>query len=187
MNLSKRASFLILPVILISYSLAALLVYQQQSQSLQKLEQNQLDHRVGELQTAFNSYSSFVDAYQLSLIEGDVLANYFRDSQNIYRGKILTANMESSVQRYFHNKNEFVSLAIIDKGNNLTYYIENSTDPFASAAPEQFTFAATMQKKKQLMSWQHLSLEKSSLIQQGFSIDSRTFAPPLISDMNHAI
>lgn len=187
MNLSKRASFLILPVILVSYALAALLVYQQESESLKRLEQNQIDHRMGELQSTFNTYRGFVDAYQLSLVEGDVLASYFRDPLNIYRGKILTANLENSVKRYLGSKNEFASLSIIDRKNDLAFYIENSTDPFATATPEQFALSEIMRTQKLLVHWQHLQKEKFSIIQQGFAIDSRTFAPPLITDMNHSI
>ncbi|MGH1461778.1 MAG: putative bifunctional diguanylate cyclase/phosphodiesterase [Neptuniibacter sp.] len=187
MNLGKRASFLILPVILVSYALAALSFYQQQSQSLFRLEQNQLDHKLSKLHASFNLYSHFVDAYQLSLIEGEALANYFREPNNIYRGQILTANLESSITRYFGNNNEFASLSIIDKENNLTYYIENSTDPFSSANPEQFILSASMHKRKLLRLWQHIPKNSSSIIQQAVALDARTFAPPLITDMEHVI
>lgn len=188
MNLSKRASLLILPVILISYALAALGIYDNLRQSVMSNEQSRLEYRLSGLQSTFSLYSTFVDAYMVSLIEGNVLGEFIYDANNIYRERILNNNLESAIHRFRSQNPEFVSLSIINKFGEVLYYSENSTDPFGMIQPAQQAMAKSLFELGKLDDWQHLMLGKvESIIQQGQSIDTRTMAPPLPTQLENTV
>ncbi|WP_415904120.1 putative bifunctional diguanylate cyclase/phosphodiesterase [Neptuniibacter sp. QD48_55] len=180
MNLNKRASFLILPIIFVSYALAALVAYEQQSQSIQKLEQHKLNLRLSALHSEFSTYDRFLDAYLVSLLEGETLENFIRDTSNIYRDRMLTNNLESAIERYFNNLTEFISLAVLDENDDVLFYIENSTDPFSTIRDEQLRLAENIQEEKKLNIWEHHFQSHGTIMQQGIAIDSRTLTTPLI-------
>lgn len=187
MNLSKRASLLILPVILVSYALTMLMIYQQEKQSLYQFESNTLEHKLSKLQASFNSYNIFVDSYLLSLLEGETFGKYIREPDNIYKLKVLTSNLQSVIQRYFNNRGEFASLSVVEQGQKTSLYVENSTDPFATIRPIQLALAARLHENQQSQQWEHLLQKEHSIIQKGISLDSRTLAVPLSNQQEYII
>lgn len=187
MNLSKRASLLILPVILVSYALAMMVIYQQEKQSLYTLEVNLLEHKLSKLKSSFNSYQNFVDSYLLSLLEGETFAKYIQDPDNIYKVKVLTANLNSVIERYFERRDEFASLSVIKQGKTLSLYIENSFDPFSTVKPMQMNLAKRLNKDSRNKEWEHLIQNGHTIIQKGLSLDSRTLQAPVFNQEDHVI
>ncbi|MCP4598811.1 bifunctional diguanylate cyclase/phosphodiesterase [Neptuniibacter sp.] len=187
MNLNKRAGLLILPVILVSYILAAFFIYEQQAKSIHQLEQNKLDLRLNNLRSEFLAYNRFVDAYQTFLIEGDTLAQFIRDTDNIFRDRMLSSNLKSAISRYFSNKSQHASLSIITSDNQKIFYVENSTDPFADISTVQLNMAAVMQEKKVFQSWRHYPHLAPAIIQKGVTVDSRTLSSPHVNQLNHTL
>lgn len=187
MNLNKRASTLILPVIFVSYALTALVIYEQQSRSIQQLEQNKLDLRLSTLLSEFSFYDHFLDAYLVSLLEGETLEKYIREPNNIYRDSILSANLKSAVKRYFNSSEKFTSLSIIDSRQQNLFYVENSTDPFSTIQDEQLKMASAMQSSNQINKWEHHLQPSGSLIQHGISIDSRTLTTPHATQLDNTL
>ncbi|MGB1239953.1 MAG: hypothetical protein ACPG4U_17175, partial [Pseudomonadales bacterium] len=59
MNLAKRTSFLILPVVVLCYGLITWFVYVRECAALEKLEQSRLELQVEGLKTSFTQYTSF--------------------------------------------------------------------------------------------------------------------------------
>ncbi|WP_317930493.1 EAL domain-containing protein [Halioxenophilus sp. WMMB6] len=186
MKLGTRASLLILPVIIFSYGLAAFAVYQQQCQLLVDTEQNRIQFRLGELRSSFTTYNSFADAYLVSLAEGDALTTFIREPNNIYRAKLLSGSLRASLKRYFTEAAEFASLTIVDN-NQVIYYTENSTDPFAEATAEEVNFANEMLRNKQLQQWQLSVQNGTTKILQGLILDARTLAPPIPTQLENTI
>ncbi|WP_261844481.1 putative bifunctional diguanylate cyclase/phosphodiesterase [Aliamphritea ceti] len=184
MNLGKRTSLLILPVIIVSYAMIAWIIYEHECESLYKLENNRLEQRASLIGFTFTSYNSFLDTYLTSLIEGNVLASYLRNPNNIYRERMLTSHLEASISRVRRGQQTFASLSIFDTDNSLSLYIENSTDPFAEVRSEQVALAQQMIKQKQVKVWDHTYTEaptaEKSVIQQGVAIDSKTLLSPTL-------
>ncbi|EAR62283.1 putative bifunctional diguanylate cyclase/phosphodiesterase [Neptuniibacter caesariensis] len=187
MNLNKRASILILPVILISYILIALVVYNQQSQSIRQLEQNKLNLRLSALRSEFTRYNSFLDAYLVSLVEGETLARFIREPENIYQDRRLTENLSSSVRRFFSNNTEFASLSVLNTDQQLIFYVENSLDPFGEIRQSQLEMAQRMRKEKVLSIWEYRAEAEEAIMQQGIMLDSRTLTPPQITQLEHTL
>lgn len=187
MNLGKRASLLILPVVIIGYLMVAWVVYKQECDTLHQLEKNRLDYRAGQIQSAFFSYSTFLEAYLVSLIEGDTLSAYLKEPENIYRGRMLDSHLKASIERVRAEQNTFASLTVLNPDHSVSFYIENSTDPFAEVRPQQIFFARKMENEKKLRVWEHINLDDgSSLLQQAVAIDSRTLAKPTPSQLSSA-
>ncbi len=181
MNLEKRTSLLILPVIIISYAMIAWIIYERESHSLQALEKNRLEQRASTIGFTFTSYNNFLDTYLTSLLEGNVLAAYLRNTNNIYREKMLTSHLEAAISRVRHNQQTFASLSIFDSDNTPSLYIENSTDPFAEIRPAQTRFAHEMAEQKMRRHWEHLSDNPAyTSIQQGIAIDAKTLLTPTL-------
>lgn len=186
MNLSKRASVLILPVILLSYALAALLVYEQQKTSIVEIEQNKLELRLSILQAEFTSYDNFIGAYLVSLVEGEALTRFIRNPNNIYNERAITLHLESAVSRFFNNRAEFASISMLSPQGEPLLYVENSTDPFASMRSEQQVLAKKMREEGLIKLWEHKA-QSTSVIQQGLLLDSRTIADPHKGQLQHAL
>jgi len=180
MNLNKRASLLIFPIICFCYIVAAFFVYQQQSASIQQFEQKKLNLRLSALQSEFSTYDRFLDAYLVSLLEGHTLAQFIRDTSNIYRDRMLANNLESAIKRFFHDHTKFVSLAVIDKNNKPLFYIENSIDPFSNIKQEQLQLALKLRQEQKIEIWEYHPDINNAILQQGITIDSRTLSTPLL-------
>lgn len=188
MTLSKRAALLIFPVILAGYILTAFQVYSLQKDSISRLEQNRLNQRMTEFKAAFSTYSSFVDSYLFSMQTGERLRLFIAEQDDLYRQTALGASLKRAIMRFQQQTSGFVSFALIGPELDVQYYFENSPDPFASISAEQINFARQALEKGRLTSWEHLTGKKpNSVIQQSALIDSRTFSPPLASQLTHAI
>lgn len=188
MNLSKRASLLILPVILCSYVLVAIGLYGSLKKSIFQNEKGRLESHLQQLKSQFSIYTAFTESYLISLVEGEVLGEFVNDPNHLYRKKDLTSKLETAVKRFKHNKPEFMSVSLIDRSGQVLYYSENSLDPFSTIKSEQLDFAQGLYKDKLLYSWEHKKLDSGGTVfQQAQSIDYRTLAPPLETQLEHTV
>lgn len=187
MNLSSRASFVILPVLVISYVLIAFLIYQQESASIKQLELGKLELRGSALKNEFTSYERFLNAYLVSLVEAEALARFIREPDSIYKERELTTTLKASIQRYFSNTLEFASLSVLDSENKVLVYVENSTDPFAQIRPELVQMSAEMLDKKRTNYSKTFSDKTINLMAQGAMIDSRTLTAPLTTQLEDTL
>jgi diguanylate cyclase (GGDEF)-like protein len=184
MNLAKRASLLILPVVIISYTLIALFIYDRERSAIEKFETSKLELRAAHLKFSYSSYSRFIVSYLSSLIEGERLSLYLNDTDNIYREKMLTSHLEAAVNRFEGTNPMFASLSIFASNDAVKLYIENSTDPFAQIQPEQRELVAEVARKKRHTLWQYKLLEDQSIIQYAITLDPRTLLMPIVLKEN---
>ena len=141
------------------------------------------------MESVFRDYTAFLDAYLISLIDGDGLARFLADKDNVYREKILMKNLESAVSRFHDGGTEYVSLTVLDNdGKELLFFSEISLDPFAEVRPEIIQFSREMKSAGMAQNWRYLKEDReSSLIIQGVAVDRRTFREPLPSQKDQLV
>jgi diguanylate cyclase (GGDEF)-like protein len=180
MNLAKRASLVILPVVISSYLLVACFMYEREEAAILNLEQSKLEQHADHLKSAYASYRGFIIAYLSTLIEGEILAGYLSDSSNVYREKMLTAHLKSAVNRFEGDGQLFASLTLFNADDEVYLYLENSIDPFATMPAAQQTLIKNMGQSKQLERWEHVTKNAQSLLQYAIALDPRTLAMPVL-------
>lgn len=180
MNLAKRASLVILPVVISSYILAACFIYDREEAAILNLEQSKLEQRIDHLKTAYSSYQGFIVAYLSTLIEGEILGGYLYDTRNVYREKMLTAHLKSAVNRFEGDEQLFASLSLFDLNDEVYLYLENSIDPFATIPASQQKLIKQMDQAKQFERWQHVNTNDQGILQYAITLDPRTLAMPVL-------
>ncbi|MGB0732596.1 MAG: hypothetical protein ACPGPF_02485, partial [Pontibacterium sp.] len=188
MKLEKRASFLILPVLLLSYALVAFEVYDRQSQSLLNLEKARLALRLTELQSVFHKYDAFLESYETSLVDGQLLKSYLTKPNDRYRERVVSSSLTSAIHRFQQDYQGYASLAIINADNSLIYYTADSSDPFTTIQPEQTELAQRMQNKgfAHHAEFIHTS-QPTALLMHGFTINPHTYDEPLATQLDNAL
>jgi diguanylate cyclase (GGDEF)-like protein len=184
MNLAKRASLLILPVVILSYTLMGWFIYERECRAIAKFEQNKLEQRADHLKFSYASNSRFIVSYLSSLIEGGVLSAYLNGTDDIYRQKMLTSHLKTAVKRFEGERQIFASIALFNSKDELNLYIENSDDPFAEISQQQRNLVKQMNEQKQFNLWNHLSIKGQSVVQRGITLDSRTLFAPVLFDQS---
>lgn len=187
MNLSRRAAFLVFPVIAAGYTLAAIQVYSSQSSSITRLEQTRLDNRLIELKSSFDSYQSFINGFILNVSNGDKLRDFLREKDDAYR----IISLRNGIDRYvsgFQQKNFGVaSFAVVNPELESEYYFENSTNPFSTISPDQIKFAEALFKEGRFDGRTHNIRSDTSQIIQGRIIHAYTFTQPHRINFDHSI
>ena len=188
MKLAKRASYLILPVILGSYMIIASGIYNIQKNSLSHLEQNALSHRLAELSSRFSSYKSLTKSYVFTLIQSDELRLFLQESNDQYRAIALGRNLQAAQKQLSHHPSKFMSLAIIDNKGQIQHYFENSQDPFAKIRPKLLKLGFSLHSEGKLNRWDHVrDSGNGTLIVYSGLIDTRTFSPPIKTQLSHSV
>ncbi|GAA6152578.1 putative bifunctional diguanylate cyclase/phosphodiesterase [Pseudoteredinibacter isoporae] len=187
MNLRTRTSILLLPVIALSYALSAWWIYQEERATLIQLEKSKLEQKITALHSSISNYKSFQDAYLMSLLDGDLLAQFLIDTNNIYRSNILQRHMESSLGRFSAAEEPFLSLLVLDEKNEVILHLENSQDPFAEVSPRQMAAAMTLRQDKTISSATgHFDADGHLMLYQSLAIDLRTLQAPILSQIGQA-
>jgi diguanylate cyclase (GGDEF)-like protein len=184
MNLAKRASLLILPVVILSYTLMGWFIYERECRAIAKFEQNKLEQRADHLKFAYVSNSRFIVSYLSSLIEGGVLSAYLNGTDDVYRQKMLTSHLKTAVKRFEGKRQIFASIALFNNKDELNLFIQNSDDPFAEISQQQRNLVKQMNEQKQFNLWNHLSVKGQSVVQRGITLDSRTLFTPVLFDQS---
>lgn len=187
MNLKRRTSLLLLPVIAISYMLSSWWIYQEERTTLLQLESAKLEQRISSLRSSVLNYKGFQDAYAMSLIDGDLLAKFLLDYDNIYRTQLLQRHMESSLSRFDSVEKPKLSLYIVDSHDRVMLYLENSQDPFAQPGTRQQKLSRELRKNKQVDGAAiEIGAKGQLILYRSHAIDVRTLKPPIPSQVNNA-
>lgn len=187
MSLSKRAAFLILPVIVAAYTLAAFQVYLSQSDAITRLEQTRLDNRLIELRSSFESYRSFINGFVLNVANGDKLRNFLQEKNDAYRIISLRNGIDRYVAGFQQQSLGVSSFAVVNPQLEPEYYFEDSTDPFSTISAEQLAFARHLFREKMFIGKAHFKGEQGSRIVQGYILDASTLTRPLHIDGEHSV
>lgn len=182
MKLSTRILLLIAPVIIISAATSSYIIYASQKDALIKREDSYLQLNMEKLAGHFRQASSFLNSYAYTLTKSDIVRQYFLRSQNPYRELELIDNLQETIQVLQAGDASFASLAILDSNQELLYYAENSTDPFAEIDPAILTHL--QQNYQKTLKFSNISYVLNSqgdgMLVRYEVLDKRTIARPLI-------
>ena len=188
MNLRTRTSLLLLPVIVISYALSSWWIYQQERGTLLELEVAKLEQKLSSLHSGYMDFRNFQDAYLMSLIEGDLLAQYLSEPDNIYRLRMLQRHMDSALKRQLSQSKPYLSILILNADNQQLLYLENSLDPFAEVSTEEVQFARQLRTQGfAKRSSVHIDSNEEMYLYQAITLDESTYKQPLPSQLDEAL
>ncbi len=182
MTLGKRAFFLIFPVVLAGYLLAALSVYFVQGHSVLALERTRLSQQLDHMAALFRNEVNQSRGFLYSILEGNAVRLFVSESDEAYRNNALGLRLQQSVRSLSDDPKRFISFAILNPDLTTGYYFENSDDPFAEIGAPQFTLANRLAGGSQLRDWTFLhDAGTRQLIVYSEFIDPVTFSRPLPS------
>jgi diguanylate cyclase (GGDEF)-like protein len=187
MNLSKRAAFLIFPVIAAGYTLAAIQVYSSQGASIVRMEQTRLDNRLVELKSSYDAYENFINAFVLNVSEGEKLRDFLREKDDAYRIISLRNGMDRYVSSFQQNDDGTASFALIGPDLETKYYFEDSTNPFSTTSPAQLEFAERLFETNQFEGRIHHVDDDTSRIIHGQILDATTFKQPVRINIDQSV
>lgn len=140
MKLSTKILLLIAPVILFSTATSSYIIYSTQKSSFIKREDNALQLSMEKLAGYFRQSRSFLNSYSYTLTKSDMVKNYFMVDDNPNRELELIDNLHETIQLLQDGDDSFTGLALLDGDRTLSYYAENSSDPFAKMDPKVLEF-----------------------------------------------
>ena len=188
MTLGKRAFFLIFPVVLTGYLLAAVSVYIVQSHSVVALERARLSQQLDHIAALFRNEVGQSRSFLYSLLEGNAVRLFVSETDEAYRNNALALRLQQSIRSLSDDPKKFISFAILNPDLTTGYYFENSEDPFAEIGELQFALARRLTGGSQLRDWTYLHApQMRPLIVYSEFIDPVTFGRPLPSTKKSAL
>ncbi|WP_377292313.1 putative bifunctional diguanylate cyclase/phosphodiesterase [Rhizobium sp. SG2393] len=182
MTLIKRTSLLIFPVVLLGYAVAALLVYLVESKAVRDLQEAKLAQQLDHLAALFDSDLNQSRTFLYGLADSSALRLFIEEQNEGYRSAALGVRLQQSVKSLTSDPRKFVSFALLKPDLTLSYYFENSDDPFATIGASQRENARQLQDGSDVMSWSFVEGEgQRPLIIYSQFIDPSTLNPPIAS------
>ncbi len=188
MTLGKRAFFLIFPVVLAGYLLAALSVYFAQGHSVFALERARLSQQLDHLAALFRNEVNQSRGFLYSILEGNAVRLFVSETDQTYRDNALALRLQQSIRSLSDDPKMFISFTILNPDLTPGYYFENSEDPFAEIGMSQLLLARRLTGGSQLRDWTYLhDPQMRPLIVYSEFIDPVTFSRPLPSAKKNAL
>ncbi|EGU49864.1 sensory box/GGDEF family protein [Vibrio orientalis CIP 102891 = ATCC 33934] len=132
MKLNTRVLLLVAPVIMLSAAVSSYSIYINQKDALIKRENSYLQLSMEKLAGHFRQSLALINSYSLTLTKSDIIRNYFGQADNPYREVKLISNLQTTIETLQSNKQDDIAVAIVDSNQNVKFYADNQTDPFAS-------------------------------------------------------
>ncbi|MGL4829008.1 MAG: putative bifunctional diguanylate cyclase/phosphodiesterase [Vibrio sp.] len=181
MKLNHRILLLIAPVILLSAAASSYIIYTSQKNALLKKTDSYLQLNIEKLASHYQQAQALVNSYAFTLAKSDIIRHYFSLEKNPYREMELVDNLRETLHILERSDGQPVSLAILNGNEELLYYAENSSDPFAEIDPKVRGYV-----KQRLQSTQNTSDISYTTNSQGEGIlvrydmlDTQTLSTPL--------
>ncbi|MDP1929886.1 MAG: EAL domain-containing protein [Gammaproteobacteria bacterium] len=190
MNLSRRSLLVITPVMLLSFLVASLIVFEQTQNFVERQEQNRLNYAVSELSAVFNQYTTFTDSYLHSVTESHAFHEYLQASDEAYSELALVRSVEDSLRTFRQHRSNYLSVTIARNYQNpeISYYFELSDNPFSTISEPLADFAFSMFERTRLTSWEYLQPEgQRNTIVKAQLVDRYTFSSPLPSQLDNSV
>jgi c-di-GMP phosphodiesterase len=187
-TLSKRALFLIFPVVLAGYLLAALSVHFAVNRSIRALEHAKLSQRLEHTAAVFQNEIQRSKSFLNALLNGNVLRQFVAETDTRYRLTALGVRLQESIKSSSDDPVGYVSFAILNSRLETNYYFENSWDPFAAIDEPQRELARKLIAGSRLSDLTYLDAagERPRIVYSLF-IDPVTFARPMPSSKANAL
>jgi diguanylate cyclase (GGDEF)-like protein len=191
MNLSKRALLVILPIIFLSYCIAAVSVYFSLENSVKRAEQNSLDLALTELTSSFNQYTTFAESYLHALQESGAFRHLLSEEDDIYRHVALNAAIEKSIRGFKQHQSEKFSFLIVRPFPELKelFYFELSEDPFAPLDQSLREDYLSVLSKKAVNDWRYIEGAdgvKPAIVISNL-VDRSTYSEPIVNQYDNSV
>lgn len=190
MNLNKRALLVITPVVLLSFIVASMVVYENARNFLERQEQYRLNSAVAQLEATFGRYTSFAESYLLSITQSQALHQYllFLDDETSDLG--LARNLEDTLRATDAQVTDYLSVTVGMNAAQPTIrsHIEFSDDPFSVINPALESFVTTMLTDEVITRWDYLQAPNGqNLLIKAELIDPQTKVRPVPSQTANAL
>jgi len=182
MKLSKRSLLVITPVVLLSFLVASLVVYEQARNFVERQEQYRLNNAVSQLASIFNQYTTFTESYLHAITESHIFHEYLLASEDDYNELALVRTLEDSFKTFSQHRSEYMSFVIAARypEPEISYYFELSDNPFSVLSVPLRDFAFSLYDDQASQRWDYLQPEGAvNTLVKAQLIDRVTFAEPL--------
>ncbi len=136
MNLNKRALFLIIPVVFLSFLVASSAFYWSLEKTIRGLEENRLELAITELTTSFHQYSTFAESYLEATLQNTALRRFLSSQDSQYKQVSLGTAITKATGKFKHHRSDRLSFLIVDHINmekpKEQFFFEISDDPFSN-------------------------------------------------------
>lgn len=190
MNLSKRTLLVITPVVLLSFLVASLIVYEQARGFVERQEQLRLNNAVSQLSTIFHQYTMFADGYLHAITQSHSFRQYLQTIDDEYNELVVARSLEDSLRTINQHKSNYLSVSIISHTPtpHVRNYFEFSSNPFNTMGATLEAYALSLYDRNPLHEWELLeSPTQGTLLVKANAIDPLTLAAPLASQIDQSI
>lgn len=144
MTLGRRASRVILPVVILSNILIAMAIYWIERTSVEQAEISRLTRDMERLKGLFDWELEFTRNLVFLLRTGDAVGSFVREKDEALRATALGVKVTDGIEFFSSGVNRFVSFAILQNDFRVDYYFERSEDPFATISNAQIEAAKAL-------------------------------------------
>ncbi|MBK8970349.1 MAG: diguanylate cyclase [Hahellaceae bacterium] len=188
MNLNKRMLFVIGPVVLASYLLGMIGIFQLQKSLTLQAETNRAELQLSNLQTQYLNYKLAIDNILLAVREGNVLYRFLENPEDIYRNRALTMLLERVLGRLETKNSKIINVSILNPDQTQEFYFESSLNPFAEIHSEQLSFGREQWAKAKVDRHRLIGITKGpALIVVQDRFDRRTLRESMTSESDKQI
>ncbi|MGI0119350.1 EAL domain-containing protein [Zooshikella sp. RANM57] len=187
MRLSRRVRVLILPVLVLSYLITFIGIYQVQKKSLIDFLSSQARLQLNQLADSMNRYLSFADTYFPSLVRSAEIRQYLNVEDKRFKALAVEGNLETTIQDLDEINFHYISLAIFFPDNSIEFYYENSGDPFSKIDPDIPIIVKKMRQEKIISNRYLLSKNNKTRLLYIHFIDRYTQRRPLMKEWEQSI
>lgn len=131
MKLNTRVLLLVAPVILLSAAISSYSIYVNQKDAFIKRENSYLQFSMEKLASHFRQSISLINSYSLTLTKSDIIRHYFGQPDNPYREMRMIESLQDTIKSLQPNQEDDIAVAVIDSQQNVRFYADNQSDPFA--------------------------------------------------------
>jgi diguanylate cyclase (GGDEF)-like protein len=190
MHLNNRVLIVIVPVLLLSYCLAAIPVYMSLESTIKRFEQSRLEQVASQLTVSFNQYSIFAENYLLTIIDNSAFKILLEEQDNIYHHVAFGLIIEDKIKKLIFHHSQRINLAIIQPNpiEKLIYYFELSDSPFSEMNDEEKRNYQQALTNKKMESWNYINKDDNHpSITVNRSIDKITYDTPVRSLLDNSV
>jgi diguanylate cyclase (GGDEF)-like protein len=188
MNLNKRMLFVIGPVVLASYLLGMIGIFQLQKSLTLQAETNRAELQLSNLQTQYLNYKLAIDNILLAVREGNVLYRFLENPEDIYHNRALTMLLERVLGRLETKNSKIINVSILNPDQTQEFYFESSLNPFAEIHSEQLSFGREQWAKAKVDRHRLIGITKGpALIVVQDRFDRRTLRESMTSESDKQI
>lgn len=190
MNLNKRALLVITPVVLLSFIVASMVVYEIARNFLERQEQYRINSAVIQLEATFGRYTTFTESYLMSITQSHALHQYLLFLEDETSDLGLARNLEDTLRATNAQETDYLSVTV---GMNsaapaIRTHIEFSEDPFSVISPALENFVTSMLVDAEMLRWSYLEEPGAqNLLIKAELIDPLTMVRPLPSQTGNAL